>query len=70
MQPRDCEDVADPKAILLLAQEFKNLGRKNGDFAYALLYYKLAAELGEGVGMFNLGIMVLKGIGIPANTNR
>ena len=63
-------DQADPEALLLVAQEFKKLGRRDADFAYAFLYYKLAAEMSEGEGLFNLGIMYLHGIGVPEDTRR
>ena len=63
-------DFADPEALLLVAQEFKKLGRRDADFAYAFLYYKLAAEMREGEGLFNLGIMYLHGIGVPSDARR
>lgn len=57
--------LAHPKAMLILAQAYDQGVLRPKDDAKSAKWWRLSADAGEAVGMFNLAVSYLRGDGVP-----
>jgi hypothetical protein len=62
-------DSADPRAHTEMGMRFLQSSDLEPDPAYAIMYFRAAANQGDAHGMYNLGVLYYKGIGIFRNQN-